>query len=144
MPSLVYAGERTQFCGLGDAAHVLQPGDATPLQLAIDPRSGDRHCAAFWPRRAGWHRLIDGALVDGKSDTAFLVRAHDADQVLRAAHTQQATAALADHAPTSVKPAVAEPTLPRWVLFLLWLAVTSALWWFERSHLGRVRGTTPG
>ncbi|MDI1253209.1 hypothetical protein [Thermomonas sp.] len=139
MPGLVYAGERTQFCRLGDAARILQPGDATPLRLVIDPRSGDKHCAAFWPRRAGWHQLVDGT-----SDTAFLVRAQGADQVLRAARTQQATAVLADHAPTLVKPAVAAPTLPRWALFLLWLAVTSALWWFERSRLGRVRTTTPG
>jgi hypothetical protein len=144
MPGLVYAGERAQFCGLGDAARILQPGNATPLQLVIDPRSGDKHCAAFWPRREGWHRLIDGARVDGASDTSFLVRAQSADQVLRAARTQQATAALADHAPTLAKPAVAAPTLPRWALFLLWLAVTSALWWFERSRLGRVRITTPG
>ncbi len=139
LPSPIHAGERTLFCALGDAARVLQPGDSTPVRLAIDPRSGDRHCAAFWPQRAGWHRLIDG-----DSDTAFLVRAHDADVVLRALHTQQATIALAGHAPASIKPAAVKPTLPRGTLFLLWLAVTSALWWFERSRLGRVRVVKPG
>ncbi len=144
MPARIHAGERVVFCELGNAAKILQPGDATPLPLAIDPRSGDKHCAAFWPQRAGWHRLIEGAPVDGKSDTAFLVRADDADQVLRAAETRQATAALADHAPVSIKPAVVTPTLPRWALFMLWVAVTSALWWFERSRFGRVRAATPG
>lgn len=144
MPGLVYANTRTQFCGLGDAAHVLQPGDTTPLPLAIDPSSGDKRCAAFWPRRAGWHRLIEGPLGDGQSATAFMVRSEDANQVLRASRTQQATAALVSDAPVSVKPEVTQPTLSRWMLFLLWLAVTSTLWWFERSRFGRVRTARPG
>ncbi|MGV8923922.1 MAG: hypothetical protein ACOH1L_11350 [Thermomonas sp.] len=154
MPARIYAGERVVLCELGNTANILQPGDATPIRLAIDPRSGDKHCAAFWPQHEGWHRLIDGKRVDrepddgaplnSKSDTAFLVRAHDADQVLRAAHTQQATAALADRAPPLAKASVVKPALPRGTLFLLWLAVTSALWWFERSRFGRVRAATPG
>src|SRR5690606_28856876 len=123
MPARIHAGERIVFCELGNTATILQPGDGTPLRLLIDPRSGRKHCAAFWPGHAGWHRLIDGTTVDGKSDTAFLVRAHDADQVLRTAGTQRATAALAGHAPALIKPALPEPTLPRWALFMLWLAV---------------------
>lgn len=144
MPARIYAGEQVVFCDLSDGANVQQLGDDTPLRLAIDPRSGDKHCAALWPQRAGWHHLIDDTLVDGKSDTAFLVRADDADPVLRAARTQQATAALAGDAPASSKAAVVKPAVSRWTLFLLWLAVTSALWWFERSRLGRVRAATPG
>lgn len=138
VPARIYAGERIVLCDLGNAAKILQPGADEPVRLIIDPTSGNRHCAAFWPQREGWHRLIDGV-----SPTAFLVRAHDADPVLRAARTQQATAALADHAPAPIKPAVVTSTLPRWTLFLLWLAVTSALWWFERSRLG-VRAQAPG
>ncbi len=144
LPALVYAGERTLLCGVGDAANILQPGEAKPLRLAIDPRSGDQHCAAFWPKQAGWHRLVDAALVDGTSDSPFLVRSRDADPVLRAARTQLATAALVSDAPASGKPAAAEASLPRWAMFLLWLAVTSPLWWFERSRFGRVRVATPG
>ena len=159
MPARIYAGERIVLCDLGKAATILQPGDATPVRLAIDPSSGDTHCAAFWPQHEGWHRLIDQHLVDkapadsavfdaaleaGKSDTAFLVRAHDADPVLRAARTQQATAVLADLAPAPIKPTELTSTRPRWTLFLLWLAVTSTLWWFERSRFGRVRAATTG
>ena len=139
MPARIYAGERIVFCDLGTAATIQQPGDATAVRLVIDPNTGDQHCAAFWPQHEGWHRLIDG-----DSTTAFLVRAHNADVVLRAAQTQQATAALADTAPAPIKPAVVTPTLPRWTLFLLWLAVTSALWWFERSRFGRVRAVKSG
>jgi hypothetical protein len=139
MPRQAYAGERVLLCDLGNPAHVLQPGDTTPVRLAIDPRSGQGHCAAFWPRRAGWHRLVDG-----DSDIAFLVRARDADPVLRSARTRRATAALAAMSPAAVEPAPARATLPRAVLFLLWLAATGGLWWFERSRLGRATGATPG
>ncbi len=139
VPARIYAGERVVFCELGTTATTVQPGDDTPVRLLIDPSSGNKHCAAFWPQHEGWHRLIDG-----DSTTTFLVRAHNADPVLRASRTQEATAALADHAPAPIKPAVVTPTLSRWTLFLLWLAVTSALWWFERSRFGRVRALTSG
>lgn len=139
LPARIYAGERSVLCGLSDTANILPPGGSTPVRLLIDPRSGNQHCAAFWPQRAGWHQLINGDSID-----AFLVRADNADPVLRAASTQQATAALASRAPKSVKPAASEPTLPRWIVFLLWLAVTSALWWFERSRFGRVPAATAG
>lgn len=155
MPALVYAGERTTICGLGKNAHVVEPDGSSPLMLAIDPRTGDDYCAAFWPEHAGWHRLVDGALADSASDTAFLVRASDADPVLRAARTQRATALLASSAaarsaPASVASSTPTPartastsSLPRWALFLLWLTATNALWWFERSRLGRIRTATP-
>lgn len=149
MPARIYPGERVVFCELSKTAKILQPGDATQVRLVMDPSSGNKHCAAFWPQLEGWHRLhdeqpVDGAPVNEKSDTAFLVRAPDADPVLRAARTQQATAALVDHAPELVKSAVSTPKLPRWSLFLLWLLVTSALWWFERSRFGRVRSARTG
>lgn len=156
MPARIYAGERVVVCDLEKTATIVQPGDATPVQLAIDPDSGNKHCAAFWPQHAGWHRLVEAEPADGahsddalptsNSSTAFLVRARDADQVMRAARTQHATAAFAEQTPALLKPAVvtATLTLPRWTLFLLWLAVTSALWWFERSRFGRVRAATSG
>ena len=139
VPMQVYAGERTLFCDLGDTARVIAPGVVEPARLAIDPRSGTRRCAAFWPQRAGWHRLLDAT-----SDTAFLVRASDADPLLRAARTQRATRALADRATISVETRAQAQALPRWSLFLLWLAVSGGLWWFERSRHGRTRAATTG
>ncbi|MEO5629902.1 MAG: hypothetical protein ABIQ62_09060 [Thermomonas sp.] len=141
MPLQVYAGERVVLCDLGDAPRVLPPGDAKPVRLTIDPRSGTQRCGAFWPQREGWHLLNDAG-----ADTAFLVRAADADLALRASRTQLATAALAARSPATSTPQLTAATtsLPRWPLFLLWLAVTAALWWFERSRIGRVRTTTTG
>jgi hypothetical protein len=139
LPLQVYTGERTLFCGLDETARVIAPGTVEATRLAIDPRSGPRSCAAFWPQRAGWHRLLDNG-----TETAFLVRAGDADQVLRAARTQQATRALAGRATTSVETHAQAQALPRWSLFLLWLVVTAGLWWFERSRHGRARAATTG
>ena len=139
LPLQIHAGERTLFCDVDDTARVIAPSVVEPARLAIDPRSGTRRCAAFWPQRAGWHRLLDAT-----SDTAFLVRASDADPLLRAARTQRATRALADRATTTVETHTQAPALPRWSLFLLWLAVTTGLWWFERSRHGRTRAATTG
>ncbi|HQX34040.1 MAG TPA: hypothetical protein PK817_10750, partial [Dokdonella sp.] len=139
LPLQIHAGERTLLCDLDATARVIAPGTIEPLRLAIDPRSGPRRCAAFWPRRAGWHRLFDGA-----SDTPFLVRATEADPVLRASRTQLATTAMASLATKPAPIALATPNLPRWLLFLLWLAATGGLWWFERSPLGHSRRSTPG
>lgn len=139
LPLQVHVGERTLFCGLDDTARVIAPGTAEATRLDIDPRSGTRRCAAFWPQHAGWHRLLDAT-----SETAFLVRTIDADPVLRAAHTQRATSALADRATTSVETRAQAQALPRWSLFLLWLAVSGGLWWFERSRHGRARAATTG
>ena len=135
----VYAGERTLFCDLGDTARVIAPGVVEPARLDIDPSSGIRRCAAFWPQRAGWHRLLDAT-----SESAFLVRASDADPVLRAARTQRATRLLADRSTTPVEVPPQAEALPPWSLFLLWLAVTAGLWWFERSRHGRTRAATTG
>ncbi|MFS8137190.1 MAG: hypothetical protein ACMG50_03575, partial [Thermomonas sp.] len=137
MPLQIYTGEATTLCDLDDDAHVLEPAASKPIRLAIDPRSGTRRCAEFWPRRAGWHHLLDAGM-----DTAFLVRAEDADAVLRAARTQQATAALAGLTPGPASASSLPEGLPRWPLFLLWLVVTASLWWFERSQVGRKRSPT--
>ena len=139
LPLQIHAGERTLFCDLDDTARVIAPGVVEPARLAIDPRSGIRRCAAFWPRHAGWHRLLDAT-----SETAFLVRASDADPVLRASRTQRATMALASRASTPDNTRVHAEALPRCALFLIWLAVTAGLWWFERSRHGRARSATTG
>ncbi len=146
MPLHAYAGERVLLCDLGKGARAIPPDSSKSVGLLIDPRSGTRRCSAFWPQREGRHRLIDDGTVDGEPGTSFLVRASNADSVLRAARIQQATAALAGRMqprPTT-QPTEATASLPRWPLFLLWLALTAALWWFERSRLGRVRTPTTG
>src|SRR5690606_405318 len=52
----IWAGQRALLCGVDEAAAVIAP-DGSRTALAIDPSSGVRRCAAFWPRIPGWHRL---------------------------------------------------------------------------------------
>ncbi len=134
LPLRVYAGERTLLCDLGVAPRVVAPGPGAPQPLAIDPRTGDRLCAAWWPTQAGWHRVVDG-----NGERPLLVRAHGDDAVLRAAHTQRATSDLAAQSTSeTLADAPRAPSrLPRGLLFLAWLALMAALWWLERSRLGR-------
>lgn len=134
LPLRMYAGERTLLCDLGAVPRVVAPGSSEPQPMVIDPRSGDRLCAAWWPTRPGWHRVIDG-----NGERLALMRARGDDAVMRAADTQRATAALAaqSNADKASPAPRASSRLARWLLFLAWLSVMAALWWFERSRLGR-------
>ena len=138
-PPRIYVGQRTVFCSLAAAPRVIAAATSAPQPLILDPRSGQQQCAAYWPTEAGWHRLVDAT-----GERPFLVRARTDDAVLRAAQTQRATAALAARSAPPADTSPAPDGLPRWPLFLGWLAVMATLWWFERSRLGRTRRATPG
>jgi len=139
VPLRTYAGQRTVLCELSASPRVLAPGSGQPLALAIDPRSGARQCAAYWPTQPGWHRLLDAS-----GERPFLVRSATEDIALRAAKTRGANLELA--AQTSPPSAVesSSGSVPRWQLFLAWLALIGGLWWFERSRFGRAGRATPG
>lgn len=139
MPLRIHSGQRTEFCALQGAPAVLAPGSGEPQPLVIDARSGERRCAAYWPREPGWHRLRDA-----RGERAFLVRAQADDAVLRAAETQRATAELAGQ-PTPHAPVTTGTTgWPRWLLFLCWLALMGGVWWLERARAGRASRARPG
>lgn len=139
VPLRIHAGQRTLLCDLSTAPRVLAPGSGQPQPLAVDPRSGTRQCAAYWPTQPGWHRLLDAS-----GERPFLVRSPTEDIALRAAETRRATTELA--AQTS-PPSAIEPSpgrVPRWLLFVAWLALMGGVWWFERSRYGRAGRATPG
>lgn len=125
--------QRMSLCGLGAGARVSGP-DGRELALLIDPASGSRRCAAYWPRMSGWHRLRLG-----EQDWPFAVRGADEAPALRASALREQTLALAAQAPsqagTGMAPANAHRS-PSWPWFLGWLLLSAALWWFERSRLG--------
>lgn len=131
-----FADQRVRICGAGAQARVLAPdGGASPLW----PRAvGGDSCAGYWPRQPGWHRVLEGDSVR----TAFHVHPVDAWPALRAARRATATLDLVSHceggcADTPVaQPAQPVPG-PAWPWWLAWLAVSAALWWFERSRHGR-------
>ena len=124
------AGQRIALCRLDGEANVLgQDGRAHGLR--IDPASGDRACAAFWPEQPGWHVIRDGE----DRQTPFYVQPVDAAPSLVLAANRSATLALAGTAPTRAAPASTShaPGSP-WPWFVGLLVVLSGLWWIERNR----------
>ncbi len=127
-------GERLRLCGWPEGAVVEAP-DGAVMRPVVDPASGARDCAGFWPRLAGWHRLRLGDAGRG-----FHVAAADADEGLRLGALREATLALTAIAPATddERTAAAVPRAPgpAWPWFLAWLALAALAWWLERSRLG--------
>ncbi len=126
--------ERLALCGVRDGAVVEAPdGGSTPLWL--DPASGDRRCAGFWPAGAGWHRLLMGDAVH-----PFHVPEGEPHAGLRLAELREASLAIASAPPVGTTAAKALPsrTAPGtpWPWFLGWLLLAVATWWLERARAG--------
>ncbi|KGQ19357.1 hypothetical protein LF41_3007 [Lysobacter dokdonensis DS-58] len=127
-------GERIALCGLSRDAVVAAPhGTKTPL--LIDPTTGDRACAAYWPREAGWHTATRARGVQ-----YFHVVAADATPGLHANRLREATQRLVAESVggSNAKAGSEPPRIPgaRWPWWLAWLLASGALWWFERSRTG--------
>lgn len=130
-------GQRAAICGLNteaDTAVIAPDGSRVPLR--IDPVTGARTCAAFWPQHSGWHQLRQG-----EQQVPFFVHASGDAPALRAAGMQEATLQLAGAQQPSSGTTPATSQIDRrgssWPWFLAWLLTAAALWWFERSRLGR-------
>lgn len=138
-PSFAVEGEprvsqRIALCGVAADAHVVAP-DGTRIALLRDPQTGARACAAYWPVASGWHRLQSA-----NSEQLFHVRARDEAPGLHAGQLRAATLQLASQASVAKAGSAGEaPRHPtaRWPWWLAWLLASLALWWLERSRLGR-------
>lgn len=132
LPSAARVSERAVLCGLTEAARLHSP-DGQVMALAVDPATGGRACAAFWPAQAGWHELRAG-----ERTWAFPVRDRDEAPGLVAAGLRESTLALANAAPAlavAATPAGGGPG-ERWPWALAWMLLSTALWWLERSRPG--------
>ena len=120
-----WIGERQLLCDLGDTAQVIAAsGEETRLIVS-------ERCAGYWPKQAGWHRLVDGEVHE-----AFYVRDNDDAESLRHHRDRVATQALVSaHEPAanSARETGRKP-IDRWPLLLLWLIPTALLWWRERRQ----------
>ncbi len=132
--------QRMALCGLAGKPRVLAP-DGRVAALLPDPATGDSACAAYWPRRSGWHLLQQTDADAGERAWPFFVYAADAAPGLRAAERRDATLRLlgASHERTTNPgrhDAVGRRG-PSWPWFLAWLISAAALWWLERARFGR-------
>lgn len=131
---LNWVDERIELCGLTDGARLRTPDGAT-ITLALDPASGARRCAAYWPTQAGWYRL--SANYDAEA-RPFAVLPTVSGRALRAEARRSATSALAASAarrPESGS-SVRRAGSP-WPWLGTWLALATLVWWLERRQRGR-------
>lgn len=127
IPALIWPSVSASLCGLADNAEVISPSGSR-IPLAIDPATGPRRCAAFWPTQPGWHQLQSG-----NTRTAFTVLSNATGQALRAQQRLDATQTLAAHAPSSAPAALTTPQNGSpWPWLAAWLALAAAAWWLER------------
>lgn len=124
-------GERLAVCGAPKDVSVESPDGARTRVL---PDAAGGGCAAFWATRPGWHAVHAGEAVQ-----RFHVAAADALHAARLAALQAATQRLSSRGAPGNHAAAAMPVsrMASWPWFLAWLALAAALWWFERSRLGR-------
>lgn len=123
-------GQRLRLCGLDQGMQVRDAADVS-VALHVDPATGARRCAGYWPTTAGWHRLLDA---EGRA-RVFFVRAQDDAPLLALAERQRATHALAT-GPGLVPEASAQVAVPGspWPWALAWLLALAASWWLERRR----------
>lgn len=126
LPSDARIGERAVFCGVNDGDAVEDMSGARTRLVAESDSSGTR-CAAWWPREAGWH-----ALVQGNARWPFDVRAADTATALARAADARATRALLGSAAQDSPQVTREIPRSRWPFYLAFLVLTAALWWLER------------
>jgi len=124
-----WAGQRMSVCGVQDGTSVIAP-DGSAHAVLRDPLA--RGCAAFWPRSAGWHRVRSAS-----REQAFFVYAPNEAPGLFAEATREATLRLAASAPAVDQAQALDRPGARWPWWLGWLLASAALWWFERSRMGR-------
>lgn len=115
-------GERQVVCGLaGDTEIVDAAGKAT--SLLRDPDARD--CAAWWPERAGWHRI---------ADAEWFVRERGEAPGLAAQTRRLATQAFVSMGHAARAAGTIERKGSSWPWFAAWLAVSALLWWLERRR----------
>jgi hypothetical protein len=127
-------GQRIALCGLAGASSVTGPGGAD-VPLRVDPSTGERACAAFWPQQAGWHLLQSD-----RRRQAFHVRGERDAPGLHAARLRDGTSMLLARgigAPGGTAAGELVERGARWPWFLGFLLAAALTWWLERSRRGR-------
>lgn len=133
VPALPRAGERMPVCGLSGIATVTAP-DGAKVELHIEPRSGPRGCAAYWPSSPGAHRIVQAA-GQGTEEFSFLVLPTTALQASKQRELGEATTSWAAEKKAAGASAALDRRGPAWPYFLSWLLLSGGLWFGERKSI---------
>ncbi|WP_419255310.1 hypothetical protein ACN2C6_07700 [Caulobacter sp. ErkDOM-YI] len=126
LDAIARPGERAALCAVTQQVRVIDP-EGVESRPRLDPATGPAACAAYWPHRSGWHKIVDGEV-----ETAVYVHPADAAPSLAHSANRQATLALVEAASGRGADAlVAAPGSP-WPWAASLLAVLGLLWWLER------------
>ena len=122
--------QRAVLCNISAKTYV-QDSDAGIVYLLPEADGRNKNCAAFWPRTSGWHLAVSE-----NAELPFYVRDSDEAPGLQANAIREATLLLT--AKQSVGKNTSRIPVPGspWPWFSVWLLITTALWWLERSKLG--------
>ena len=130
-------GERAALCPVTGSVRVIDP-DGVESRPRLDPATGPAACAAYWPRRSGWHRVVDG-----EREAALYVHPVETAPSLAQNANRQATIDLVDTAvPRGMRAASPAAGSP-WPWAACLLAVLGLLWWLERRSPGAAGQITP-
>lgn len=122
-----WAGERVVVCGVAAGAQVRRNAEAALETLIVDPATGAQRCAAWWPRQAGWHELVQG----GMRHAVYVFDPANAP----ALHRQQlrdSTALRVAGGHGRMSAATQQVPGARWPWLLAFVLVAGLLWWLER------------
>lgn len=127
LKGMARTGERAALCPVSGEIRVIDPTGLESRPRG-DPATGPTPCAAYWPRRPGWHTLLSG-----ERQTAFYVHpAQDAPSLAQSANRQATFDLVEAAAPHQSGAAKTTPGSP-WPWALGLLAVLALLWWLERQ-----------
>jgi hypothetical protein len=122
--------ERIVVCHISPKTYV-QEADAEIAYLISEHTGTNKNCAAYWPRRSGWHVVI----TDNQS-LPFYVRDSDEAPGLKANAILEATQLLTAKNSPRTNGRRIPAAGSAWPWFLGWLLLTSLLWLLERSKMG--------
>ncbi|NCP13859.1 MAG: carboxypeptidase regulatory-like domain-containing protein [Sphingomonadales bacterium] len=135
VPALPVATERMAICRIGQTARVIGP-DAAETTLVLDPLTGTRGCAAYWPADAGIYRIVQPG-PDGLKEFAFTVLPEAALAASHARAVGEATVRwVAEQSAASAR-GLPDRRGAAWPYFIGWLLLTGLLWLGERRWLSR-------
>lgn len=137
LDGIARAGERGQLCDVALGDTVIGP-DGAETRLVPDPRAGPASCAAFWPRRSGWHGVTNA---EGERGVVYVHPEGSSPSLVAAELVRGTEALVATAQQAGASDGRRRESGSPWPWFLGLVAALSAMWWLERQRLNLTSST---